>query len=187
MARAAILTTDGVDETHLEYVYYRLREDAVLTSVATPDGSPPTGIGGRTWEDAVPVSDLETRDAYDFVIVPGGRAPERLRRSESAIDWLRAYHHHDGIVGVIGHGVQLLASIDALEGRTVTAPPEVAIDVENAGAIVTDEAVAVDGRLVTARDTAALPFFVSATMSNALIPQDPAQEAQERPHWEVSE
>ena len=187
MTRAVILAAEGVDETQLEYAYYRLREDAVLTTVASPDGGTVTGERGRSWEDAVPIAELDGAGAYDLAVVPGGRAPERLRRSEAALDWLGAYHRRDGIVGVIGHGVQVLASVDALSGRTVTAPPELEVDVENAGAVSTGEAVAVDGNLVTGRDTSALPFFISATMSNALIPQDPAQDAQERPHWEVSE
>lgn len=184
MSRGLLLTADGVDASQLEYAYHRLREDAVLVTVATPGGGTVEALDGRTWTDTAPIADLEAE--FDFVIVPGGNAPERLRLDETAVEWLRTYEREGGIVGVIGHGIQLLATVDALVGRTVTGPPELRVDVENAGATYTGEAVAVDGTLVTARGTSALPFFVSAAMNNALIPQDPAGEAQERPHWEAS-
>lgn len=62
-----------------------------------------------------------------------------------------------------------------------------AVPPPNGGPTYTGESVAVDGTLVTGRGTAALPFFVSATMNNALIPQDSAVQAQERPHWDAPE
>lgn len=185
MARGLVLVADGVDVSQVEYAYHRLREDAVLVTVASPTGGTVEGLDGRTWSDTVATSGLSQE--FDFVIVPGGSAPERLRLDDDAVEWLRRYEREGGIVGVIGHGVQILASIDALADRTVTGPPELRVDIENAGGSYTGESVAVDGTIVTARGTAALPFFVSATMSNALIPQDPASEAQERPHWEVTQ
>ena len=83
----------------------------------------------------------------------------------------------------------MLANIDALDGRMVTGPSELAVNIENAGATYTGEEVAVDGSLVTARGTSALPFFVSATINNSLIPQDPVggEGARERPYWEARE
>lgn len=185
MARGLLLAADGVDASHLEYAYHRLREDAVLVTVASPGGGTIEALDGRTWSDTAPIDDLSRE--FDFVIVPGGSAPEQLRLDDAAVEWLRQYEREGGIVGVIGHGVQMLANVDALVGRTVTGPPELRVDIENAGATYTGESVAVDGTLVTARGTAALPFFLSATMNNALIPQDPASQAQERPHWEVNQ
>lgn len=189
MARGLILTAEGYDETQVEYAYHRLREDAILASVASPSGGDIAGVSGGTWRSTAAVDDLDAGTTYDFVVVPGGRAPERLRLDDDAVAWLREFERAGGIVGVIGHGVQLLVSIGALKGRSVTGPPELAVDVENAGAAYTGEEVAVDGRLVTARGTAALPFFVAATISNTLIPQDPVGTpgAGERPHWEASE
>lgn len=185
MARGLLLTADGVDASQLEYAYHRLREDAVLVTVASPGGGDIVAQGDRTWSDTTPITTLSRE--FDFVIVPGGAAPERLRLLDDAVGWLKRYDRDGGVIGVLGHGVQLLASIDALVGRTVTGPPELRIDVENAGASYTGESVAVDGTLVTGRGTAALPFFVSATMNTALIPQDPAGQARERPHWDAPE
>lgn len=185
MARGLLLAADGVDASQLEYAYHRLREDAILVTVASPAGGEIEAQGGRTWTDTTPITALSRE--FDFAIVPGGAAPERLRLSDDAVGWLRRYEREGGIVGVLGHGVQLLASIGALAERTVTGPPELRVDIENGGATYTGESVAVDGTLVTGRGTAALPFFVSATINNALIPQDPAGKAQERPHWDAPE
>lgn len=187
MARGLILIAEGYDETQVEYIYHRLREDAILTSIATPAGGDVIGARGNIWSDTVPVDHLDSGASFDFVIVPGGSAPEHLRLIDDAVVWLSEFEHADRVIGVIGRGVQLLASIDILDERAITGPPELAIDLENAGAAYTGEEVAVDGRLVTARGTSALPFFVAATISNSLIPQDPAVNAEERPFWEASE
>lgn len=189
MARGLILTAEGYDETQVEYAYHRLREDAILASIASPSGGNVAGVRGNVRRDTVAIDGLDAGAAYDFVVVPGGRAPERLRLNDDAVAWLREFERAGGIVGVIGHGIQMLASIDVLEGRSVTGPPELAVDIKNAGAAYTGEKVAVDGRLVTARGTPALPFFIAATISNMLIPQDPVGTpgGGERPHWEASE
>jgi protease I len=183
MTRALLLAADGVDASQLEYAYHRLREDAAIVTVASPGGGTVEGIDGRTWSDTARVADCS--DEFDFAIVPGGNSPERLRLSGDAVEWLRRYERDGGLVAVIGHGVQLLATIGVLAERTVTGPPELRVDIENAGATYTGESVAVDGNLVTARGTSALPFFLSATLNSSLIPQDPASEAEERPHWDA--
>jgi protease I len=189
MAHGLIITADGYDETQVEYIYHRLREDAILTSVVTPSGGTVDGGRGSTWHETVSVDRLNGGDAYDFVIIPGGSAPEQLRSTETAVTWLCDFERMEGIIGVIGNGIQMLANIDAIDERMVTGPSELAVNIENAGATYTGEEVAVDGSLVTARGTSALPFFVSATISNSLIPQDPVGGggAGERPHWEARE
>jgi protease I len=185
MARGLLLAADGVDASQLEYAYHRLREDAILVTIASPGGGKIEAESGATWSETTPITGLSQE--FDFVIVPGGAAPERLRLSSDAVGWLRRHEAEGAIVAVLGHGVQLLASAGILGGRTITGPPELQVDIENGGATYTGESVAVDGTLVTGRGTAALPFFVSATISSALIPQDPASKAQERPHWDAPE
>lgn len=184
MTRGLILAQEGVSDSHLEYAYHRLREDAVLVDVASPEGGEIRGDREHRWE-TIPVGELPAVGTYDLVIIADGDDPERLARDDATYRWLSEYLETGGIVCAIAGGVKLLAAIDAIEGRLVTGPPEIRAELE--AAVPTDEAVTVDGPIVTVRDTDALPFGIAATLGNVAIPQDQAAEASERPHWTVSD
>lgn len=183
MTRGVILTADGFSETQLAYSYHRLREDAILTDVASPDGGAIEGRRGVVRNDTIAVANLAEKPVYDAVIVPGGAAPDRIVTDDDAVDWLSLFVAGSGVLGTIGRGVRTLVETEAVSGRTVTGPAELRPTVEGAGATWTDEDVTVDGTIVTARGTESLPFAIAATISNLSIPQEPAAEAVERPHW----
>lgn len=186
MTRGLILGADGVSDSHLEYAYHRLREDAVLVDIASPDGGVIRGQRGGQW-DTVRVGELPPDRAYDLVVIPGGDAPAELATDGSIRRWLPQYIGGDGIVCAVAEGVRVLLGMGTLEGRLATAPASMRADLERAGARPTGESVTVDGPFVTARDTDALPFAIAATLGNVAIPQGPAAEASERPHWTASD
>lgn len=182
MTRGLILADDGYARTQLEYAYHRLREDAVLVDVASPGGGPIDGDGGGDWETTA-ISDLPPGRRYDLVVIPGGDAPDRLVEDSSVQQWLIDYLDAGGIVCTIGEGVVLLSAVGALDGRMVTGPSSERERLESTGATTMDEAVTIDGTIVTARNTDALPFGIAAGLGSVAIPQDPASVAVERPHW----
>lgn len=182
MTRGLVLVADGVDDTHLEYAYHRLREDAVLVDVATPDGGPVRTANGRN-RDTTALTALPPARRYDLVVVPGGEAPAALADDSAPRSRLEAQLEAGGVVCAIGAGVELLLAMDVLSGRLVAGPPSSDEALAAAGAQPTGEAVTVDGPLVTARDTEALPFGIAAALAAVAIPQDPAGEAAERPVW----
>lgn len=182
MTRGLLLAADDVADVHLEYAYHRLREDAVLVDVAAPDGGEVRTDRGGT-RAAVAFDDLPPARRYDLVVVPGGGAANRLADDEATRRWVGSHLDAGGVVCAIADGVQLLLALDVLDGRLVAAPGSLRDDLEAAGARATGEAVTVDGPLVTVRDTESLPFGVAATLDSVVIPQDPASEARERPHW----
>ena len=101
---------------------------------------------------------------YDLLLIPGGKAPETLRRDEHALKIARAFFKADKPVAAICHGPQVLVSARLLEGRRATCYPAVAQELKDAGALYEDSPVVVDGKLITSRNPGDLPVFVSEVM-----------------------
>ena len=108
-----------------------------------------------------PFEDLSVADV-DCVVLPGGFSPDHLRTEERVVGFLSECHEAGVVIAAICHGPQLLVETDVLEGREVTGVGPVRTDLANAGGEVVDEAVAVDGHLVTGRNPDALPAFCRA-------------------------
>jgi protease I len=163
--KGLIVTTDGFEDSEFSYPFYRLREAGFDVDVATPDGEPVEGKHGYEFDAdfAIDAHDAEWwTDEYDLLVVPGGYAPERLRtEAPEAADIVSAFDDADRPIAAICHGAQLLISADVLEGREVTGYWTLEVDIENAGATFIDEAVVVDGNLVTSRVPEDLPAFMA--------------------------
>lgn len=101
-------------------------------------------------------------NAYDGLLIPGGRAPEYLRLNEQILDIVRGFDAAGKPIAAICHGLQILAAAGILKGRTCTAYPACGPEVTLAGGvyreIAIDEAL-VDGNLVTAPAWPAHPSF----------------------------
>lgn len=106
-------------------------------------------------------SEVNSRD-FDAVIVPGGYAPDKMRMNEDMVNLVRDLYKDGKTVAAICHGPQLLISADVVRGKRVTSYPSIAIDLKNAGAEWVDEAVVVDGNLITSRRPADIPQFNNA-------------------------
>jgi protease I len=101
-------------------------------------------------------------DEFDMLIIPGGGAPENLRIVDEAVDFTRRFVASGKPVGAICHGPQLLISAKVLDGRTLTSVNKIRDDVMNAGGNYVDEALVVDGNLITSRVPGDLPQFNEA-------------------------
>jgi protease I len=100
--------------------------------------------------------------AYDAVLVPGGWAPDKLRRYPEVLDIIRQMNAHEKPIGQICHAGWVLISAKIIEGRKVTSTPGIRDDMENAGATWVDEDVIVDGHIVSSRRPPDLPPYVKA-------------------------
>ena len=96
----------------------------------------------------------------DGLVIPGGWAPDYLRRSRAVLDLVRDCHQQGKVVAAICHAGWVLASAGILKGRTVTCFAAIKDDMEAAGATWVDKEVQVDGNLVTARKPDDLPAFM---------------------------
>ena len=103
-------------------------------------------------------------DAYDALVIPGGRGPEYLRMNPEVIAAVRHFFSANKPVAAICHGAQLLAGARVLEGRTCAAYPACQAEVELAGGtyanIPVDQAVT-DGNLVSAPAWPAHPAWIA--------------------------
>jgi protease I len=101
---------------------------------------------------------------YDGVIVPGGFAPDHIRRHPKAIALVKALDERDKLVAAICHGPWVLCSAKVLKGRKATSFFAIKDDVVNAGALWEDAEVVVDRNLVTSRKPEDLPAFLRASI-----------------------
>jgi protease I len=163
--KALFLIADGFEDVQFFCPYYRLREDGVSVTVAAAvDNRPVTGLHGYVVEPDMPIPEVNPSE-YNLLVIPGGRAPERLRLREEAVDLARTFAQDGSLVAAIGHGPQLLLSAGALDGKSATCDPGIRDDVRSVAAAYRDEGVVVDGPLITARGNDDLPEFCEQLMA----------------------
>ena len=103
-------------------------------------------------------------DDYAILVLPGGKAPEMLRKEPKAQEIARSFFARSKPVAAICHGPQILISADLLKGRRATCYTSVADELKKAGALYEDLEVVVDANLVTSRKPSDLPAFMRETM-----------------------
>ena len=103
-------------------------------------------------------------EAYDALVIPGGRAPEYIRLNEKVLGIVQDFAKADKPIAAICHAAQLLAAAGVLQGKSCSAYPAVGPDVTLAGGKYVDIAVHqahVDGKLVTAPAWPAHPDWLA--------------------------
>jgi len=109
-------------------------------------------------------AEVSPRD-FDLLVIPGGRAPERLRVEQAPVRFVKDFWEMGRPVAAICHGPQLLISAGVLApGRRLTAWKGIRDDVKLTGAEVLDQPVVVDGNLVTSRQPSDIPQFNRAML-----------------------
>jgi len=101
---------------------------------------------------------------FDALIIPGGYAPDRMRRHKAMVDLVRDVFARGKVVAAICHGAWMLVSADVLRGRKATCFFAIKDDLVNAGALYEDREVVRDGNLVTSRKPDDLPAFCRAIL-----------------------
>ncbi|PWW25848.1 protease I [Cytobacillus oceanisediminis] len=97
---------------------------------------------------------------YDAILVPGGWAPDKIRRFPEVLSLIKHMEENKKPIGQICHAGWVLISAKVLEGKKVTSTPGIKDDMENAGAEWYDEPVIVDGHLVSSRRPPDLPDYL---------------------------
>jgi len=105
------------------------------------------------------VADQVDASTLDAVVIPGGYAPDLMRRYPAVLALVRTAFEQGKVVAAICHAGWVLASAGVLKGRRVTCVPAIEDDVINAGATYVDAEVVRDGNLITSRMPADLPAF----------------------------
>lgn len=161
--KALIISADNFEDTELLVPYYRLKEDGIHVDVASIKKGTIRGKHGYEVEVDKTLREVDPND-YDILILPGGRAPEAIRKEKDALEIAKDFFHKNKPVSAVCHGPQTLISAGLLRGRHATCYKSVAKEMKDAGAIYEDKEVVVDGNLVTSRQPSDLPAFLRETM-----------------------
>lgn len=160
-----ILVDTQFNDHEFWYPFYRLQEEgAQVVVVASQAGQSYTGkYGTHVVADKAPV-DIAVHE-YSGVIIPGGYAPDHMRRDQHMVSLVRAFDQQGKLVAAICHAGWVLVSAGILRGRTVTSFFAIKDDLVNAGATWRDHDVVVDKNLITSRTPDDLPAFMRAIIA----------------------
>jgi protease I len=157
--KALIISADNFEDTELLVPYYRLKEEGIPVDIASINKNKIKGKHGYEVEVNKSIKEVNPDD-YAILILPGGKAPETIRKVKEALDIARHFFEKNKPVAAICHGPQTLISADLLKGRHATCYRTVAEELKTAGAIYEDKEVVVDGNLITSRQPSDLPAFM---------------------------
>lgn len=164
MKKILMITGKDYDDSEVLYPYYRLIEEGFAVDVASAEKGEVSGKYHFKINANLTFEDVNT-ELYDGLILPGGKAPEKLRLIEKVCELVREFDESDKPIAAICHGQQLLISADVLKGKTATCYPGIRDDLKNAGALYEDKCVVVCNNLVTSRRPEDLPHFMRAFIS----------------------
>ena len=163
---AAVLVEDIYEDLELWYPVYRLREEGAKVAIVGPEsGKTYSSKHGYPAKADRAAGDISAAD-YDAVIIPGGYAPDRMRRDPAMVKLVADAVQQDRIVAAICHGGWLLCSAGVLEGRRTTSFSAIRVDMVNGGATWVDEEVVCDGNLITSRKPDDLPAFLRSIIGS---------------------
>ena len=149
------------EDLELWYPKIRLEEEGATTVVA--------GIGEKTYQGKrgypvtvdAQVDQIRSADC-DGLVIPGGFAPDQLRRFEKVLQLTREIYQAGKPVAFICHAGWVPISAKILKGKRATSVRAIKDDMENAGVLWEDNAVVVDNNLISSRTPADLPEFCKA-------------------------
>lgn len=163
--RAIVLVDNAYQEMEVWYPHYRLKEAGVDSVLVGP-------VAGQTYPSKLgypAISDKAATEVsmadFDALVIPGGYAPDYLRRNPAVIKIAADAMAANKVVGAICHAGWLLCSTPgALRGRKVTSFFAIKDDMTNAGAEWVDAEVVRDRNLITSRKPDDLPAFMRAML-----------------------
>ncbi len=157
--KVAVLIEDQYQVLEVWYPYLRLREEGIETVlVGTGSKKEYKSKEGYPALEELSVKNASTEE-FDAVIIPGGYAPDLLRRYTEVNTFVKNMHEQGKLVAAICHAGWVLVSAGILKGKKATCFHAIKDDVINAGAEYLDREVVVDGNLITSRNPYDLPAF----------------------------
>ena len=156
--RVAVLLAEGVEDLEYWVTVMRLREEgAAVTTVGTTLDRVRGKNGLEAKADAL-AADV-TPDQFDGLVIPGGWAPDKLRRYPAVVDLVRSINDAGKPVGVICHGGLVAISSGIVSGRNVVGSLGIKDDLVNAGACWVDRPACRHGNQVWGRVVEDIPDF----------------------------
>jgi protease I len=162
----AILAEELYEDLELWYPYFRMKEAGADTVQVI--GMP--GVEAYQSKHGYPVrvdltADLASAHHFDAIIIPGGYAPDRMRRHTAMLDLVRKIFEQGGVVAFICHAGWVPISAGIIRGKKVTSVSAIKDDLLNAGADWIDQEVVIDGNIISSRGPDDLPAFCRAIIN----------------------
>lgn len=149
--RILTIVSADYDDLELWYPIIRLREAGAIVDIAAEVAQKDyRGKYGLSVTSTLSFDDV-TIESYDALLIPGGWAPDYLRRIDKVLEFVKYMDAHSKVIGIICHAGWVLSSADILKGRTVTSTPGIKHDMMHAGATWVNEAAVADGNLISGR------------------------------------
>lgn len=157
--KIAILVENQYQDLEVWYPYYRFIEEGARVHFVGPKiNEEYKGKYGYPLKPDLTINEAKSEN-YDAVVIPGGFAPDFMRRTPAMIDFVRQMDQANKIIASICHGGWILASANIIRNKNVTGYFAIKDDLVNAGANFIDAEVVQDGNLVTSRCPDDLPAF----------------------------
>lgn len=161
--RIAILATDGFEEIELTSPKEAMEKEGFQVDIVSTESGKIKAWDKTNWSKEYDVNytlDQVTAGDYNALMLPGGVLnPDKMRRSEKALDFVREFFKQHKPVAAICHAPQILINAGVVKGRKLTSFSSIRKDLENAGANWVDQEVVVDEGFVTSRNPDDLPAF----------------------------
>ncbi|MGZ3439277.1 MAG: DJ-1/PfpI/YhbO family deglycase/protease [Polyangia bacterium] len=161
--RIACVLAEGFEDSEFRKPYDALRDAGhEVVVIGKKKGEKLEGKAGKEKTKADLGIDEAHAEDYHALFIPGGHSPDMLRADPRFVAFTKAFA--DKPILAICHGPQLLMSAGLVQGRRMTAWKTVQVDLQLAGVDVVDEAVVVDGNLVTSRQPGDIPEFIERSL-----------------------
>ncbi len=156
--KIAILVAEGVEDLEYYVPLMRLQEEGVLVLTAGLDLKP---LHGKNGLEITPDTLIDSLNASELfaLIIPGGWAPDKLRRHKVVTDLVRKMYEARKPLGIICHGGLVAISAGIVKGQRATGSLGIKDDLLNAGATWVDEAAFQEKNLIWGRIVADIPDF----------------------------
>lgn len=159
-----MLVERSFEDLELWYTKIRLTEAGAEVKVAAPELKEYQGLHGLTSIPDYLIDDVSAAD-YDGLIIPGGYAPDFLRRYDSVLKLVQDFDNEKKLVAFICHAGWVPISAKILKAKRTTGLIAIKDDLINAGAIWEDSPVVIDGNLISSRRPNDLPCFCNAIIN----------------------
>lgn len=162
--KIATLVAEGVEDLEYYVPLMRLQEEGAQVLSAGLDIKPVSGKNGLSITPDAKIESL-TAEELDGLIIPGGWAPDKLRRYAAVTDLVRKMDEMKKPIGIICHGGLVAISAGIVRGHRATGSLGIKDDLVNAGATWVDESAFRDGNQVWGRVVADIPAFCRELVS----------------------
>ncbi len=164
--RVAILIENYVEDSEFQVPYNAIKQAGIeIVVLGARMNETYKGKQGKLSKQADGTTSEAIASEFDAVIVPGGMAPDKMRRNPNTVRFVQEAMQQGKIVAAVCHGPQVLIEGDVLRGKQATGFLAIRKDMINAGANYIDEPLVVDGNLITSRQPGDLAIFTTAILS----------------------